>query len=71
MGNLTDDRKLRTAAVAPSRRAFLRGVSGSGLALGALVVGADAEASEPSDSEPQDGYRENEHILRYYQLSRF
>ena len=71
MDNLPDNRKRGAATVSRSRRAFLRGVSGSGLVVGALVVGADAAAEETLSDEGEAGYRENAHIRRFYELSRF
>ncbi|MEF2545863.1 hypothetical protein VQ045_01645 [Aurantimonas sp. E1-2-R+4] len=71
MDNLPDNRKRGAATVSRSRRAFLRGVSGSGLVVGALVVGADAGAEETLSDGGEEGYRENAHIRRFYELSRF
>jgi len=71
MDDLPDNPKRGAAAVSRSRRAFLRGISGSGLVAGALVVGGDARAEEPLSDGGEEGYRENAHIRRFYELSRF
>lgn len=71
MKNPADDHGRRIAPVSRSRRAFLRGISGSGLVVGSLLVSADADAEEPRSVESEEGYRENGHIRRYYELSRF
>ncbi len=69
--NHPDNPKRGAATVSRSRRAFLRGVSGSGLVVGALVVSADAGAEETLSDGGEEGYRENAHIRRFYELSRF
>ncbi|HEY9058118.1 MAG TPA: hypothetical protein VIN77_13285 [Aurantimonas sp.] len=65
------DNRSSIVPVSRGRRAFLRGISGSGLVVGSLLVGADAVADEPRGVESEEGYRENGHIRRYYELSRF
>lgn len=58
------------------RRAFLRGVglgAGAAGAVAAMTVAAgpvEAAVEEPS-VKGGDGYRETEHVRRYYQLARF
>lgn len=54
------------------RRSFLKlagaGVVGSGAAAAAAAVPAAAAPVEP---DPADGYRETEHVRRYYELAKF
>lgn len=59
--------------VATDRRSFLKlagaGVVGTGAAAAAAV--APAVAGEPVETEPGLGYRESEHVRRYYELAKF
>lgn len=57
----------------PSRRAILRGIPAAGVTLGALAAGTEAQAAPEADAVPdnESGYAENDHVRRYYQLSRF
>ena len=56
------------------RRAFLRGMGFATGAAGAAVValsGRKARAAvAPSPGKSRAGYRETEHVRRYYELSR-
>jgi anaerobic selenocysteine-containing dehydrogenase len=58
--------------VKTDRRSFLKlagaGVVGSGAAAAASVVPAAADTAE---AEPGSGYRESEHVRRYYELAKF
>lgn len=59
----------------PSRRSFLRAAGGAG-ALGALAVAAGAAEAAPvpvpaPEAEGPKGYRETEHILKYYRTARY
>lgn len=62
----------KTAAKA-DRRSFLKlagaGVVGSGAALASTVAPADAASSAPEAGE--GGYRETDHVKRYYELAKF
>lgn len=55
------------------RRGFLKlagaGVAGSGAAIASAVVPAEA-ASKPADTNG-GGYRETDHVRRYYELAKF
>lgn len=54
------------------RRGFLKlagaGVVGSGAVAASTVVPAQAETEKPAESQ---GYRETEHVRRYYELAKF
>jgi nitrous oxide reductase len=56
------------------RRSFLKGaaVAGTAVGAGALTTQTLAEATV-NDTEPEQssGYRETEHIRKYYKLARF
>ncbi|MFV0369576.1 MAG: twin-arginine translocation signal domain-containing protein [Hyphomicrobiaceae bacterium] len=56
-----------------NRRSFLKlagaGVAGGGAAIVGSVVPAAAEAAPEAVAE--GGYRESDHIKRYYQLAKF
>jgi hypothetical protein len=60
----------------PSRRSFLRAAGGAG-ALGALAVAAGGAAEAAPVPAPEaeapgaKGYRETEHILKYYRTARY
>lgn len=55
----------------PSRRAMLRGLPAAGLAVGSLAIAQPAEAHAEKPGPDADGYEENDHIRRYYELNRF
>lgn len=54
------------------RRSFLKlagaGVVGTGAVAASSVVPAEAEAVKPVEGH---GYRETEHVRRYYELAKF
>ena len=54
------------------RRGFLKlagaGVVGTGAVAASTVVPAEAATAEPKDTK---GYRETEHVRRYYELAKF
>ncbi|MBU2582157.1 MAG: formate dehydrogenase [Alphaproteobacteria bacterium] len=54
------------------RRGFLKlagaGVVGTGAVAASTVIVTEAEAAEPAQSQ---GYRETEHVRRYYELAKF
>ncbi len=62
----------KKATQGTDRRGFLKlagaGVVGGGAAAAATVVPAAAAPAEP---EKSDGYRETEHVRRYYELAKF
>ncbi len=55
------------------RRSFLKlagaGVVGTGAAAASAVV--PAQAATQSDTNSSDGYRETDHVKRYYELAKF
>ena len=55
-----------------ARRDFLKGVSVAGAAgvATAALSGTQAKAALPEDRKTS-GYRETEHVMKYYELSRF
>lgn len=55
-----------------ARRDFLKGVGVAGAAGVATtaLTGKTAEAALPEDRKVS-GYRETEHVMKYYELSRF
>lgn len=65
-----------TQAQAPARRRFLGqsaalvGMAGAGLALAGRPAEA-AEASVPVPEPENTGYRETEHVRRYYRMADF
>ncbi|MCB2102461.1 MAG: twin-arginine translocation signal domain-containing protein [Rhodobacterales bacterium] len=65
----------KTDKAAPSRRSFLKaaglGAGAAGVAAVALK-GTEAEAAAaPKDGTTRAGYRETEHVRKYYELARF
>lgn len=54
------------------RRDFLKGLSVAGAAgvATATLTGKSAEAAIPDDRK-SSGYQETEHVMKYYELSRF
>ncbi len=54
------------------RRSFLKlagaGVVGTGAVAASTIVPAEAKTDTPADG---DGYRETEHVRRYYELAKF
>ena len=56
------------------RRAFLKGAGLTGVAAAgvaaASLTGGKAEAALPKTGK-QAGYRETEHVMKFYELSRF
>lgn len=54
------------------RRDFLKGAGVAGVAgvAATALSGGKAEAAV-SESAPQSGYQESEHVMKYYELSRF
>ncbi len=69
---MTKDLKKDHAHAETDRRSFLKlagaGVVGTGAAAAAPVPAVAAEAPEPA---AKDGYRETEHVRRYYELAKF
>ncbi len=60
--------------VAVGRRDFFKKAGLGAGAVGATVVGLagkEAGAAEPSSSPGGAGYRETEHVKKYYELARF
>lgn len=54
------------------RRDFLRGVGvGAGAAGVAAAVGVGGGEAEAAEKKDDAGYRETEHVRRFYQLARF
>jgi hypothetical protein len=55
-----------------ARRDFLKGLGVAGAAgvATATLSGKPAEAALPEDRKTS-GYRETEHVMKYYELSRF
>ena len=55
-----------------ARRDFLKGAGVAGAAgiASAALSGKEAQAALPED-RPTGGYRETEHVMKYYELSRF
>ncbi len=55
-----------------ARRDFLKGAGVAGVAgvAAAAVSGKKAEAAV-SETAQESGYQETEHVMRYYELSRF
>lgn len=57
------------------RRSFFKSAGvGAGAIGGAAVLavaGKDADAAEPVKSPTAAGYRETEHVKKYYELSKF
>ncbi len=63
-------RKETTSAI--DRRGFLRTVGvGAGAAGVAAVVGGSAAPTAQAAAPASSGYRETEHVRRFYQLARF
>ena len=60
----------------PSRRGFMLGAAAAGAAATAVATLPKVPASQPAVSEPLappergGGYRESEHVKRYYQTTR-
>ena len=56
----------------PSRRNFVK-TAGLGVvaAVGAVLSVNDAEAESPSEAEETTGYRESEHVKKYYESTRY
>lgn len=56
------------------RRAFLKGAGLTGVAAAGVaattLTGGKAKAAPPKSGE-QAGYRETDHVMKYYELSRF
>lgn len=67
MSKDTDDKSLH-------RRAFLKGAGLTGVAAAGVAAttlsGGKAKAAPPQSGESV-GYRETEHVMTYYELSRF
>ena len=58
-----------------SRRGFFRAVAGAGVAAGTGALILRNGATPPARSEPQEvaasaGYRETDHIRKYYETAR-
>ncbi|MBO6947097.1 MAG: twin-arginine translocation signal domain-containing protein [Rhodospirillales bacterium] len=55
-----------------ARRDFLKGAGVAGVAgiATAALSGNEAQAALPEDRKTS-GYRETEHVMKYYELSRF
>jgi len=55
------------------RRGFLKGASVAGVAgvAAAPLSGKPASAGEPEDRKKASGYQETEHVMKFYELSRF
>lgn len=65
MMNKTPDSKIR-------RRAFLKSAAGAALGAVATQTLADTDDDPQPPTPPDDrGYRETEHVRRYYQSARF
>lgn len=59
-----------TEKQAIDRRAFLRTASlGAGVAAAAAVTGSAAQAAVSEPVTDEAGYRESEHVRRYYDLA--
>lgn len=58
---------------AVGRRDFLRGVGvGAGAAgIAAIAASSGGEPAKAADRPTSPGYRETEHVRRFYQLARF
>jgi nitrous oxide reductase len=56
----------------PTRREFFK-TAGLGAAAGAVAgLGAEPVPAQAADAVPESqGYRETEHVKRYYELSKF
>jgi len=55
----------------PGRRAFLR-LTGAGLAAAGGVAGAvRPQHAEAAETRQQAGYRETEHVRKFYETARF
>lgn len=64
----------KTATDKIQRRAFLKGSAVTGAALGAGAVTTEALAEAVNDQPEKvknKGYRETDHIRKYYRLARF
>lgn len=57
---------------APARRDFLKmaGVGAGAMVAGSLSAGA-AKAAAPKEEQAETGYRETDHVRRYYELAKF
>jgi len=59
------------------RREFLRrsatlvGAAGAGLVVASAQAGGDPVAPVPATAEGEAGYRESEHVKRYYRMADF
>ncbi len=56
-----------------ARRKFLKGAGLTGAAAGvaaATLSGTEAKATAPVSGQTS-GYRESEHVMKYYELARF
>ena len=63
----------RKTAISPTRREFFKtaGLGAvAGVAAGVVSQPAPAQAAEATPQQGQ-GYRETEHVKRYYELSKF